>query len=136
MLDDDFLINRRIFDRDSARLPLRYFLKGGIGHYCEGTALNLSRSGMAVRLQARACMEQEIFLEMLATNARQVNVKGHVVWIAHDFLVGVHFDEAISAKEYNEIITYADRLNVLDKKSGRSGPDSDAGPDDGRLRLA
>lgn len=137
MLDDDFLVNRRIFDRDNVHLPLRYFLKGVTGHYREGTALNLSRSGMAVRLHDSAHMDQEVFLEMLATNARQVNVKGHVVWVAPDQIVGVHFDTPISATEYNEIITYAERLSALEKKSSQPGPDSDDdAPDDGRLRLA
>ena len=103
--DENIRLNRRSKDRYTVETSVQYFIKNKSQQFREGTIVNISRSGAAIKITEPVEVGQILFLEMLATDLRQINLRGQVKWYDYEKkLCGLAFSELINTMELDSMV--------------------------------
>ena len=108
--DKDISLSRRTHDRFSVQAAVQYFIKGRSRQFQEGTLVNISRSGASMQLDEPVDLGQMIFLELMTTDLRQINLRGQVKWFdAGKKTCGLAFSTLMNSVEISSLMLQADR---------------------------
>jgi hypothetical protein len=97
----DFKVNRRLWHRESVKIPAQYFIKGQSTKYLDCTIINLSRSGVAVLFPENSPFELKalIYLDIIVPKTfEQFTLRGKVKnkhKKENGFIGGIHFESLL-----------------------------------------